>query len=109
MLRLNIEDGVEEDAENYDTQRRLLAVFEKCLQLQEKKASAYGEAWRDQGYVGNLARVLSKVSRIRYMMWRDHEIESAEETRIDTFTDLINIAAFAILNLQDRNRWGNRG
>lgn len=108
-MRLVIEDGAVEGTENYGTQERLREVFERCLEMQESKAKNYGQAWRDQGYVGNLARVLSKVSRLRYMMWREYEIENAEESRKDSFYDLINLAAFAILNLNDKNRWGNRG
>jgi hypothetical protein len=92
--------------EGYKTQQDLLAIMERLLNLQERKAQNYGEAWRSQGYTGNVARVLSKVGRLKNMLWRDNPIEDAAETVVDTLEDLCLIAMFAIINYKEKNRWG---
>lgn len=85
----------------------ILGIFERCIVLQKRKAETYGEAYRSQGYMGNVARVLSKVSRLRNMVWRDVGIESSEESVEDTAFDLINLAAFFLINYMVKNKWGN--
>lgn len=76
------------------------------------KSAGYGNAWVEQGYMGNLARVLSKTSRLKNMMWRDADDTSAkdygtqQESVLDTLMDLSALCAFAIANLEDGNRWG---
>lgn len=79
------------------------------------RKQAYGDAWREQGYMGNTARILSKASRLRNMMWRDggefHDGDSAgedgsNESVLDTLLDLSALCAFAIANIEDGNRWG---
>jgi hypothetical protein len=107
-MKLIIEDGIPENAEGYETQQRMLQVFEQCLHLQQRKGRTYRNAWREQGYMGNVARVLSKASRLKSMLWRDQAeyVAPDEEPAEDTLHDLINIAAFAVMNLAERNRWG---
>lgn len=85
----------------------LAEVLLGALDLAADKNDTYQDAWREQGYMGNLARVLSKSSRIRNMAWCDSEdtldgVESVE----DTLLDLINLAAFAVINIREENRWG---
>jgi hypothetical protein len=82
-------------------------VMEECINLQQRKGFAYGSAWRDQGYMGNVGRVLSKASRLRNMVWRNNQIEDAEESVADTLRDLINLAAFAMINMRLGNKWGD--
>lgn len=91
------------------TTAQMLIIFAKCVELQRKKALTYGEAYRSQGYMGNMARVLSKVSRLKNMVWRDFGIEDSEESVLDSVGDLINLAAFFVINYNDRNKWGDRG
>lgn len=92
--------------------RRLLAA----------KDANYGGAWRRQGYMGNLARVLSKAARLENMMWRDREepptvhgseyVAQAEldnEAIADTIIDLAALVAFLHANLASENRWGRDG
>lgn len=105
-LRLRLEDGKSPEEEGYGTQQALLEIFEYALRLQSRKAQAYGEAWSEQGYMGNVARVLSKVSRLRNMVWRDFGIEDADEPILDTLFDLINLAAFTVINKRRNNKWG---
>lgn len=110
MITLAVVDGDEEGAENYETQQRLVKLFEKALQLQQEKALTYGDAYRSQGYMGNVARVLSKVARVRNMLWRDSFIAtvhtSVHESVEDSLLDLINLAGFTLINLNDGNKWG---
>ena len=89
------------------TTAKLLDIFGRCVDLQRRKAQTYGEAFRSQGYMGNVARVLSKSARLKNMVWRDFGIEDSEETVLDTVYDMINLAAFFVINYTDRNKWGN--
>lgn len=92
--------------EGHSTVIRMTEVFERCLNLQIRKGRLYGQTWREQGYMGNVARVLGKVSRLRNMVWRDIHLTDAEETAEDTLGDLINLSAFALINMEEENRWG---
>ena len=105
-MRLTIEGGLEPSQEGYATQEELRRVFERALNLAVKKNAAYGSAWRSQGWMGNIARMMSKVARLRSMCWKDFPTEDAEETTDDTALDLINLSAFFLINKGDRNRWG---
>jgi hypothetical protein len=88
-----------------------------ALRLLEHKNAAYGDAWRHQGYMGNLARLQSKVQRLRNLLWRDPDsngypiqpldIAGGEETVTDTLVDLINLAAMMAVNWNEDNRWGS--
>lgn len=91
--------------QNPDLAQSVLSAFE----LANIKDKAYGEAWRRQGYMGNLARVMSKSERLRNMLWCDvmDRPEAAYESTEDTLLDLINLAGFMLVNLKEGNRWGN--
>jgi hypothetical protein len=82
-----------------------------------KTKQAYGNAWQEQGYMGNLARIQSKTSRLKNMLWRDDgpdmsvamdgsDKDPAAETVLDTLLDLSALCAMAIANIEDGNRWG---
>lgn len=94
-------------AEGDGTTAQMLELFGGLITLQREKARTYGEAFRSQGYMGNVARVLSKAARLKMMMWRDLSLEDSRESVTDTLEDLINIAAFALINYRDGNKWGN--
>lgn len=88
------------------------AYAEAVQALVRVKDKAYGGAWQKQGYMGNLARILSKAERLQQLMWSDHnpfdqmsELEE-EETVVDTLKDLMALAAFMAANIEDGNRWG---
>lgn len=81
----------------------------ECEALAAEKDALYGGAWQRQGYMGNMARVLSKVERLRNMVWGDVTPEGTpEETVLDTLRDLANLCAFMSENVQNDNRWGER-
>lgn len=97
-------------AEGSATTARMLEIFSKCITLQRGKTRTYGDAFRSQGYMGNVARVLSKASRLKKMLWNDfgQQLEDVEETTYDTLLDLINLACFVIINREDGNKWGTQ-
>jgi hypothetical protein len=78
------------------------------------RKAGYGNSWQHQGYMGNIGRVLSKADRLKEMLWRDGTWvgtggdEDREETEsvADTLLDIGPLAAFAVANLQEGNRWG---
>lgn len=78
-----------------------------CLGTMREKSQGYGSAWMEQGWMGNFARVQSKVARLRNMLWRDDPVtEVADEDVIETIEDLINMLLFMEYNIETRNRWG---
>lgn len=97
---------IQENEVGYATQQQLLFLFEGLLNLQKRKSQHYGEAWRSQGYMGNVARVLSKVARLKNMLWRDDPQTSIDEPVEETIGDLMVLAAFAYINVREGNKWG---
>lgn len=81
-------------------------IFAGALGTIIAKDRLYGGAWRDQGWMGNLARIMSKTARLRSMLWRDAQISSADEPVRDTLQDMINLCVFMLLNMQRANKWG---
>lgn len=81
----------------------------------EAKSKGYGSAWQVQGYMGNLARVLSKSSRLKNILWNDNtgdhsdgeEVHPQYESLQDTLRDLAALCAFMASNIEEGNRWGN--
>ena len=75
-----------------------------------RKSQGYGDAWRRQGYMGNLARVLSKAARLENLAWNDLTNEVAKaigsESIEDTLRDLGALCAFTLDNIEEGNRWG---
>jgi hypothetical protein len=73
------------------------------------RKSAYGDAWKEQGYMGNVGRILSKATRLRNMAWTDSEdtaVDPDDESVLDTLLDLSALCAFAIANIEEENKWG---
>lgn len=86
------------------------AYAEAVQKLIRSKDAAYGGAWQRQGYMGNLARIMSKAARLENMMWRDDGYTDAtdeDESVMDTLKDLMALAAFMAANIEDGNRWGH--
>ena len=88
-----------------------VAHSDAVLEIVRKKDAAYGGAWQRQGYMGNLARIMSKTERLKNMMWRDDALsddlpEGHDESVMDTLHDLMALAAFMASNLEEGNRWG---
>lgn len=92
--------------QGYETVKALAKVLEKVLTVVAEKEITYGGAWREQGWMGNAARVLSKTSRLKNMLWRDLSFEHGNEPVSETAEDLIAILGFFILNYKRKNKWG---
>lgn len=86
----------------------LARAFNEALVVAHGKNVMYGGAWRRQGWMGNLARIKSKVERLNHMLWRDHDIQDSEETSTDTALDLLNITGFFMINRAEENKWGHQ-
>lgn len=87
----------------------VLMAFEQfagALATMVAKDRQYGGAWREQGWMGNLARIMSKAARLRSMLWSDVQQSSAREPVADTLQDLMNLCVFMKLNIQAANKWG---
>lgn len=95
-----------EGAEGTRTLIELTSVFEQAMHIAHRKGFTYGPAWRHQGWMGNIARMISKMGRLKNMCWRDQGIESSEESVADNAFDMINITGFFIINRHDDNKWG---
>lgn len=106
-LELTLPEAME-GAEGASTLISLASVYEQSLYIAHRKTFTYGDAWRRQGWMGNLARMMSKMSRVKHMLWRDHDMENSEESVTDTAFDLINITGFLIVNRSEENKWGER-
>jgi len=86
----------------------IVAFYNQCVNLVYTKNITYRDAWRRQGYMGNTARIMSKVERLKAMLWQDHQLEDANEPVSDTLLDLANVTAFAAINQSEGNKWGVR-
>jgi hypothetical protein len=83
-------------------------VFDECLDLASRKNRDYGDAWRDQGWRGNLSRVFEKAKRLRTLLWRgDAQPSQVRESARETAIDTINTMAFFILNHDAGVEWGD--
>jgi hypothetical protein len=85
---------------------QMAEVFENALNLAMAKNAGYGNAWQEQGWMGNLARILSKTARLKNMVWRDKGVESDTEPLEETVGDLINLSVFFLINRRELNKWG---
>jgi hypothetical protein len=90
----------------YRLATEMVVVFENALNLAMEKNQGYGDAWQQQGWMGNLARILSKTARLKNLAWRDLSVEYATEPHEETVVDLINLAVFFLFNRRDSNKWG---
>lgn len=88
---------------------QIRAVFDEALSLFERKNADYGDAWRLQGWRGNLSRIMEKVQRLRTTLWRNGAIsfEIGDEDGRQTALDMMNSLAFFILNWDERREWGH--
>lgn len=95
-----------------ETTAILEKLFHEAVELARRKDADYGQAWKRQGYMGNTSRVLSKVERLRELVWSDNTADAEDveggETVEDTLLDLMNLAAMALHNVRTGNRWGRR-
>lgn len=97
-----------EGTEGVQTLIALASVYQEALTVAHSKNLAYGDAWRRQGWMGNLARMMSKMARLKNLCWRDHSMEFADESVSDSALDMVNITSFFIVNRSESNKWGTQ-
>jgi hypothetical protein len=86
---------------------RAVREYEESLNLMLRKNRDYGGAWREQGWMGNLARILSKTARLKSLLWKDFYEEGGNGEAVqDTVRDLMNLCLFFMWNRDAHNRWG---
>lgn len=90
------------------THARATRVLDEAMRLMSEKNASYNDAWREQGWRGCLARIMSKTTRLRNMLWRSHTslLNGDKEHPRETALDMINHLVFFILNLDDDREWG---
>lgn len=91
-----------------NTLDQMKRVYEEALGLAATKNTDYGDAWRDQGWRGNLSRVFEKAKRLRTILWRSNVQPTAVQEGVrETAIDMINTLAFFIINLDAGVEWGD--
>lgn len=94
------------DTETISGMRR---IFDEALALAERKNNDYGDAWKENGWRGNIARIFEKTRRLRNLLWNGNPGAGQldRETTRETAIDMMNTLAFFIMN-QDRGvEWGH--
>jgi hypothetical protein len=91
-----------------NSQARVEEIFVEAARLFAEKNRHYGDSWRNQGWRGNISRMLEKAGRIRKMVWRSGDVllNGGSEHPRETLLDMLNTVAFAIINIDDRVEWG---
>lgn len=90
-----------------NTEDRVREVFEQVARLVALKNADYRDAWRQQGWRGNLSRVLEKANRLRNTVWLPGQEARVNEGAVETAMDMIATLAFFVINTKDGLQWGN--
>lgn len=92
-----------------DTRQQLWDIFTEAVQTFDKKNDDYGDAWRRNGWRGNLSRVFEKADRVRNLAWRpDPRVPAVgDEAVVETLRDMLNTIAFTIMNMEEEVEWGH--
>lgn len=92
-----------------DSRQQVWDVFAKAIETFDQKNQDYGDAWRTNGWRGNLSRVFEKVQRVRNLAWRpDPRVPAVgDEQVLETLQDLLNTTAFAIINMIEEVEYGH--
>lgn len=106
-MRIRLDISSEEKAKEGSAEAMAVAnIFIVAFDLYLRKRYAYGRAWKEQGYMGQTARILSKASRLKNMLWQAMPTEDTEESINDTVIDMMNLCVFFLLNRGQDNPWG---
>lgn len=89
-----------------DSKYAVRAVLDEALNLFELKNQDYGDSWREQGWRGNLSRILEKAGRLR-KVWRKGSYVVPDEGLRETALDMINTLAFLVINHDTGREWGH--
>lgn len=92
-----------------DSRQQVWDVYAKAMEVFDKKNADYGDAWRTNGWRGNLSRIFEKTQRVRNLAWRaDPRVPAVgDEQVLETLQDMLNTIAFAIINMIDEVEYGH--
>lgn len=92
-----------------DSRQQVWDEFARAIELFDRKNADYGDAWRANGWRGNLSRVFEKNQRVRNLLWRTDPRTPAvgDEAAVETLRDMLNSIVFAIINLQEEVEYGH--
>ena len=92
-----------------DSRQQVWDVYAKAIEVFDQKNADYGDAWRTNGWRGNLSRIFEKVQRVRNLAWRpDPRVPAVgDEAVLETLQDLLNTTAFAIINMSEEVEYGH--
>ena len=84
-------------------------VMAEALETFDQKNRDYGDAWRKNGWRGNLPRIFEKADRVKELLWRADPRTPAvnDESAVNTLVDMLNSIAFTIINLREGVEYGN--
>lgn len=107
VIEMGDDDADEMTPDEIATLKEVGEQFIKAFALVEAKNEVYQDAWRRQGWRGNLARILSKSDRLRAMLWRSERLDGNGEPAEETAKDLMTLACFFLINFKKENEWGD--
>lgn len=92
-----------------DSYTEVQRIFSEALDLFSRKNADYGDAWRRNGWRGNLSRIFEKADRVRHLVWRaDPRVPAVgDEAAVETLLDMLNTITFAIINLREEVEYGH--
>lgn len=92
-----------------DTEYRVQEIQRHALALVREKNARYQDSWRQQGWRGNLSRILEKGARLRAMLWQPGTplLNGEKEHPRETALDMINTLTFMVINMDDGREWGH--
>jgi len=83
---------------NFPTMNSILVESDKCLQLVAKRASKYGEAWKDVRVSSLIDYVLMKYHRVNSLV---DDLDSNIDKLETDVQDMVNYGLFVLVMLQD--------
>lgn len=92
-----------------DTIEGMERIYNEALDLARRKNHDYGDAWRSNGWRGNLSRVFEKSHRLRTLLWNGNAPEArvTDEDVRQTAIDMLNTLTFFIMNMEAGVEWGH--
>jgi hypothetical protein len=84
-----------------------IAYFAEARALRLRKQNDYGATWQVLGLKGIFVHVLTKVQRLKQLVWHNTEQQVKDESVRDTLIDLLNYAVISLYLLETNNLEGS--
>lgn len=105
-LSVHIEGAPDLPPEGEETIKRMLGIFEDCLEIFCQRNVRYEDLWKQYGWNDTLVHMRSKVGRTDKQWWLKGAEDATDLTELDDAYDLINYTMFFIMNVMDVNPGG---